>query len=106
MALLALPIISSIARGLAGLRRNSPDFCRLARCACTVEEDASPTALPISRTVGGYPYFDAYRWMKSNISCWRFVSFSSTKGLGPPGTCRSAWTGRTHVRRVAGPQDV
>jgi hypothetical protein len=43
----------SIARGLDGSRRSSPIFSRFARCACTVEDDASPTALPISRTVGG-----------------------------------------------------
>ena len=30
-----------------------PIFSRLARCACTVEDEASPTALPMSRTVGG-----------------------------------------------------
>ena len=41
--------------------------------ACTVDEDASPTALPMSRTVGGYPYLAEYRLMKSKISCWRFV---------------------------------
>src|SRR2546421_27894 len=44
---------SSIARGLDGSRRSSPTFSRLARCACTVEDDASPTAFPMSRTVGG-----------------------------------------------------
>ena len=33
---------SSIARGLEGSRRSSPIFSRLARCACTVEEDARP----------------------------------------------------------------
>ena len=41
------------ARGLAGSRRSSPSRSRLARCACTVDEDVSPTAVPISRTVGG-----------------------------------------------------
>ena len=30
-----------------------PTFSRLARCACTVDDDASPTAFPMSRTVGG-----------------------------------------------------
>ena len=44
---------SSIARGLVGSRRSMPRRSRLARCACTVEEDARPTALPMSRTVGG-----------------------------------------------------
>ena len=43
----------SIARGFDGSRRSSPAFSRFARCACTVEEDASPTAFPMSRTVGG-----------------------------------------------------
>ena len=47
---------SSIARGLDGSRRSRPSFSRLARWACTVDDDASPTALPMSRTVGGYPY--------------------------------------------------
>ena len=44
---------SSIARGLEGSRRRSPDFSRFARWACTVEDEASPTAFPMSRTVGG-----------------------------------------------------
>jgi hypothetical protein len=44
---------SSIARGLVGSRRRSPSFSRFARCACTVDDDASPTAFPMSRTVGG-----------------------------------------------------
>ena len=44
---------SSIARGLDGSRRSSPIFSRFARWACTVEEEARPTALPMSRTVGG-----------------------------------------------------
>ena len=44
---------NSIARGFDGSRRSSPTFSRLARCACTVDDDASPTALPMSRTVGG-----------------------------------------------------
>ena len=44
---------SSIARGFDGSRRSRPIFSRFARWACTVEEDASPTALPMSRTVGG-----------------------------------------------------
>src|SRR3954453_6936958 len=64
---------SSIARGLEGSRRNSPTFSRLARWACTVEDEARPTALPMSRTVGGYPYLAEYFLMKSKISCWRFV---------------------------------
>ena len=44
---------NSIARGFDGSRRSRPTFSRFARCACTVEDDASPTALPMSRTVGG-----------------------------------------------------
>ena len=44
---------NSIARGFDGSRRSNPTFSRLARCACTVEDDASPTAFPMSRTVGG-----------------------------------------------------
>jgi hypothetical protein len=48
---------------------------------------------------------DAYRWMKSKISCWRFVNFSSTMGLGAPSEKEIQWTVRTHVRRVAAPQD-
>ena len=49
----ALPTSSSIARGLVGSRRRRPTFSRFARCACTVDDEWSPTALPISRTVGG-----------------------------------------------------
>src|SRR3982751_4054794 len=64
---------SSIARGFDGSRRSRPTFSRLARCACTVDDEARPIALPMSRTVGGYPYFAEYFLMKSNISCWRFV---------------------------------
>ena len=44
---------SSIARGFVGSRRSSPSFSRFARCACTVDDEARPTALPMSRTVGG-----------------------------------------------------
>ena len=44
---------NSIARGFDGSRRSIPTFSRLARCACTVDDDASPTAFPMSRTVGG-----------------------------------------------------
>ena len=44
---------SSIARGFDGSRRSRPSFSRFARCACTVDDDARPTALPMSRTVGG-----------------------------------------------------
>ena len=44
---------NSIARGFDGSRRSRPTFSRLARCACTVDDEASPTALPMSRTVGG-----------------------------------------------------
>ena len=44
---------SSSARGFVGSRRRRPARSRLARCAWTVEGEASPTASPISRTVGG-----------------------------------------------------
>ena len=45
--------ISSIARGFVGSRRIRPTRSRFARCACTVDGEASPTSSPISRTVGG-----------------------------------------------------
>ena len=52
--LLATPAdISSIARGLVGSRFSRPARSRFARCACTVDGEARPTASPISRTVGG-----------------------------------------------------
>ena len=63
MARFARPTRSSIARGLVGSRRSSPTFSRFARWAWTVEDEWSPTAFPISLTVGGYPYLDAYRRM-------------------------------------------
>jgi hypothetical protein len=44
---------NSSARGFVGSRRSSPARSRFARCAWTVEGEASPTASPISRTVGG-----------------------------------------------------
>src|SRR5439155_1159547 len=44
---------SSSARGFVGSRLSRPDRSRFARCAWTVEGEASPTASPISRTVGG-----------------------------------------------------
>ena len=44
---------SSSARGFVGSRRSSPARSRFARWACTVDGEASPTASPISRTVGG-----------------------------------------------------
>src|SRR5215210_2388408 len=69
---------SSIARGFVGSRRSMPTFSRLARWACTVDDEARPTALPMSRTVGGYPYFAEYRLMNSKISCWRLVRSRST----------------------------
>ena len=53
IAFFALSTSTSIARGLVGSRRRSPIFSRFARCACTVEDECRPTALPISRTVGG-----------------------------------------------------
>ena len=49
----ALSKSNSIARGFDGSRLTSPSFSRFAKCACTVEDECSPTALPISRTVGG-----------------------------------------------------
>src|ERR1019366_7759327 len=64
---------SSMALGFEGSRRRRGIFSRLVRCACTVEEDAKPTALPMSRTVGGEPYLAEYLRMKSKISCWRLV---------------------------------
>ena len=53
IAFFALSTSSSIARGLVGSRRRSPIFSRFARWAWTVEDECRPTALPISRTVGG-----------------------------------------------------
>ena len=52
-AALALSTSTSIARGLVGSRRSTPSFSRFARCACTVDDEVSPIALPMSRTVGG-----------------------------------------------------
>src|SRR3954462_296916 len=85
----------SIARGFEGTRRSRPTFSRLDRCACTVEDEASPTALPMSRTVGGYPYLAEYRLMNSKISCWRLVRLRST-------TRSPEWPGRTCVRQGSG----
>ena len=45
--------VSSSARGFVGSRRIRPTRSRFARCAWTVEGEASPTSSPISRTVGG-----------------------------------------------------
>ena len=42
-----------IARGLVGSLWSNPILSRLASWACTEEDDVSPTASPISRTVGG-----------------------------------------------------
>src|ERR1700712_4847136 len=81
----------SIARGFVGSRRSSPSFSRLARCACTVDDEARPTALPMSRTVGGYPCLAEYRLMKSKISCWRLVRSTGV-------TFRHSRLGRTCVR--------
>src|SRR3954453_20318189 len=86
---------SSSARGLDGARRSRPSFSRLARCACTVEEEASPTALPVSRTVGGYPCLAEYRLMKSKISCWRLVRSTGV-------TFSHSRLGRTCVREGSG----
>ena len=44
---------SSMARGFDGSRRSRPTFSRFARCAWTVDDEARPTAFPMSRTVGG-----------------------------------------------------
>ena len=74
----ALSKSSSIARGFEGSRLSSPIFSRFARCACTVEDECRPTALPISRTVGGYPVFAAYLRMKSKISFCLLVRSRST----------------------------
>src|SRR4051795_8584935 len=91
---------SSIARGLDGSRRSRPTFSRLARWACTVDEDASPTALPMSRTVGGYPYLAEYRLMKSKISCWRFV-----RSIDDAPRAGDEVRKRTLVRTLAGAPD-
>ena len=53
IALFARSTRISIARGFDGSRRSTPDFSSLARCAWTVDDECRPTALPISRTVGG-----------------------------------------------------
>ena len=45
--------IRSRARGFEGSRLSRPARSRFARWACTVDGEASPTASPISRTVGG-----------------------------------------------------
>ena len=52
-ALLARSTSTSSARGLEGSRLTTPRLSSFARWACTVEDECSPTALPISRTVGG-----------------------------------------------------
>ena len=41
---------------LRGSRFSTPRLSSFERCACTVDEECRPTALPISRTVGGYPW--------------------------------------------------
>ena len=52
-AFFARSTMISIARGLVGSRRSRPIFSRFERCAWTVEDEVSPIALPMSRTVGG-----------------------------------------------------
>ena len=47
------PSMTSSARGLVASRRISPARSSFSRCAWTVDGDVSPTACPISRTVGG-----------------------------------------------------
>ena len=46
----------SIARGFVASRRIAPFSSSMERYRCTVELDFSPTADPISRTEGGYPF--------------------------------------------------
>src|SRR6202012_2645177 len=76
---LSTPVIrSSIARGFDGSRLRSPSFSRFARCAWTVDDECRPTALPISRTVGGEPVLAAYLRMKSKISFCLLVRSRST----------------------------
>src|SRR3954469_8717364 len=86
---------SSSARGLDGSRRRRPTFSRFDRCACTVEDDARPTALPMPRTVRGEPYLAEYFLMKSKISCWRLVRSM----VGPLLTSRDERSGGTCVRQ-------
>ena len=45
--------VISMARGLVGSRLMRPLLSSLERCPWTVEVDDKPTALQISRTVGG-----------------------------------------------------
>src|SRR2546429_5746976 len=78
-----------------------PIRSRFERCAWTVEEEANPTALPMSRTVGGYPYLAEYLPMKSKISCWRFVRSMA----GRPPVRLDVGRQRTCVRTVAGVVD-
>src|SRR5204862_177369 len=49
------PSITSSARGLVASRLMRPALASFSRWAWTVDGDVSPTAWPISRTVGGYP---------------------------------------------------
>src|SRR6476620_4827099 len=62
-----------MARGLVGSFFKSPARSRLASCAWTDDDEVSPTASPISRTVGGSPRSRTVSAMKSTIRCCRGV---------------------------------
>src|SRR5439155_20919953 len=70
---------SSIALGLVGSRWRSPRFSRFDSWAWTLELEVSPTASPISRTVGGYPRSCTVFLMKSRIR--RCLAVISSMGL-------------------------
>ena len=64
--------MTSSARGLVASRRIRPALSSFARCACTVDGEVSPTAVPISRTVGGYPWPSTWVFTNSKISFCRW----------------------------------
>jgi hypothetical protein len=50
-------------------RRRNPFSSRLARCFDTDDGDRNPTASPISRVLGAYPYRTTQSRMATRIRC-------------------------------------
>ncbi len=64
-------IRTSIGRDIDAPLRRKPLSSRLARCLDTDDGDRSPTASPISRVLGEYPYRVDQSRMATRIRCWR-----------------------------------
>lgn len=69
----------SIGRDTAVPRRRKPLSSRLARWRDTDDDDRRPTASPIWRVLGAYPYRTTQSWIMARIRCWRRGSAEASR---------------------------